>query len=59
MPSSLTNGEGVNIYQFFYYDIGWHVHPIRVRAQTPEAAAKILVDELVCTWNEIITYYAE
>ena len=46
-------------YHIRYYDIAWGIHSATITAESPEAAAHILINACVCTQSEIITYYEE
>ena len=46
-------------YLIRYYDITCAIHSATITAESPEAAAHILINACVCTQDEIITYYEE
>ena len=50
----------MHTYLICYYDIAWGIHSASIAAESPEAAAHILmINACVCTQSEIITYYEE
>jgi len=47
----------MHTYLIRYYDIEWGIHSATITAESPEAAAHILINACVCTQDEIIIYY--